>query len=199
MMEVRVAHKFAKLPQDSTVLDVTVNGGSNAALSPFIAPGGHLYDDHSSINMENAWQYAKVYPGHAGPSGNPTEEYWRWAKQGWANPHAVRYPMGRGARPLYSLWNGERLPYIEARQQIYAPLYARAIARTDAFARLRTTVNTGSGTLYLRDWDGYDHERLGMSFADVFDQPRRKMGHAFVIAMLLAEWEDRRFSASKYL
>jgi hypothetical protein len=35
--------------------------------------------------------------------------------------------MGRGAKPEYSLWDGERLDYIEARKRIYAPLYARAV------------------------------------------------------------------------
>jgi len=31
--------------------------------------------------------------------------------------------MGRGVKPLYSLWDGKKLGYIEARIAIYDPLY----------------------------------------------------------------------------
>jgi hypothetical protein len=73
--------------------------------------------------MENAWQYAKVYSCHTNPnSGAPTQEYWKWAREGWNNPSPVRFPMGRGAKPEYSLWDSQRLGYIEARKKIYAPL-----------------------------------------------------------------------------
>ncbi len=34
--------------------------------------------------------------------------------------------------------------------------------------------------------DGYDYHKLGMSLEDVLNNPKRKMGHAFVIAMILA-------------
>lgn len=71
--------------------------------------------------MENAWQYAKVYKQHT-HNGAPTSDYWDWARAGWSNPSAVRFPMGRGAKPEYSLWDGQRLGYIEARKKIYAPL-----------------------------------------------------------------------------
>jgi hypothetical protein len=37
----------------------------------------------------------------------------------------------------------------------------------------------------LRDWDGYDHLALGCSIAAVAGNPRRKMGHAFVLWALL--------------
>lgn len=39
--------------------------------------------------------------------------------------------------------------------------------------------------LVLWDFDGYDHQALGISLAEVIEDPRRKMGHAFVLAMLL--------------
>jgi len=43
----------------------------------------------------NAW--LQVYKHHVDPAtGEPTAEYWAWAEEGWANPRAVRFPMGRG-------------------------------------------------------------------------------------------------------
>jgi hypothetical protein len=39
----------------------------------------------------------QVYKQHVDPvTGEPTAEYWQWAKEGWANPAPVRFPMGRG-------------------------------------------------------------------------------------------------------
>lgn len=154
-------------------------------LSPFNLGPCRLYDDFRSIRLENAWQYAKLYAVHADTHGNPTEDYWTWARKGWNNSKAVRYPMGRGARPLCSWWDGEKLGYIEARKRIYVPLYAEAVVRTTGWKRLRALYDT-EPLLVLRDFDGYDHALLGRSLRDVLQDPTRKMGHAFVLAMLLS-------------
>ena len=45
--------------------------------------------------------------------------------------------MGRGAKPEYSLWDGDHLLYIEARLRIYAPLYAQAVEQTQAWVQLQ--------------------------------------------------------------
>lgn len=83
-----------------------------------------------SLVFENAWQYLKRYEIHT------DSEYEKWQNLGFANPRAVRYPMGRGAKPLYSMWKGERLSYIDARKQIYAPLYAKLVEETSSTSSL---------------------------------------------------------------
>jgi hypothetical protein len=107
-----------------------------SGLSPFLLGPVQLYGQHASRCMENAWQFAKVYAQHADALGEPTQAYWEWANRGWAGP-AVRYPMGKGAKPLYLLWEGKRLAYIEARKQVYWTLYRDAVAHGSAFAKLR--------------------------------------------------------------
>lgn len=153
-------------------------------LSPFHLGPSKLYSGFESATMENAWQFTKVYPCHANARGEPTDAYWSWAESGWRNRRAVRYPMGRGARPLYSLWWGERLDYISARKRIYVPLYARAVRASAAWPRLQSLYE-GSDLLVLRDFDGYDHRELGMTLRDVLHDASARMGHAFVLAMLL--------------
>src|SRR5579885_3078321 len=97
-------------------------------LSPFFLGPIELYGGRVSKNMENAWQFAKVYEEHANrTNGAPNAAYWKWAEAGWADSRARRYPMGRGAKPLYSLWDGKHLGYVEARSKIYGPLYGRAV------------------------------------------------------------------------
>lgn len=133
--------------------------------------------------MENAWQYAKAYRPFLDAQGNPTEKYWSWAKAGWAGA-AVRYPMGKGAKPEYLLWGEERLGYLEARKRVYWTLYRDAVRTTEGFSRLVELHRAGPLTLF--DYDGYDHELRGMGLRQVSDYPNRPMGHAFVLkAMLL--------------
>ena len=116
MANIVVLGKFEAAPEGSLVVDTTSKGGVWAGLSPFTLGPCPLYGGRSSLNMENAWQFAKVYKQHATPSGEPTAAYWEWAEKGWADRWAHRYPMGKGAVPLYSLWDGERLSYVEARR-----------------------------------------------------------------------------------
>jgi hypothetical protein len=182
-----VAHKWARLPAAALAIDTTLKTGLWSELSPFLLAGGELYGGHTSVNMENAWQFSKLYADQADAQGNPTNEYWRWAKEGWADPKAHRYPRGKGARPLYSWWDGERLGYIEARKRIYAPLYARAVVRTQAFTELKGLLQTESRDIYLRDWDGYDHLAKEQTIAQVAANPLKKMGHAFVLWSLLTD------------
>lgn len=158
-------------------------------LSPFYLGPCALYGGRNAIKMENAWQYSKVYQEHAGKDGNPTDDYWNWATDGWSLERAVRYPMGKGRKPLCSWWDGKPYDYIAARKKIYAPLYARAVMQTKGFVHLKDSFERLSklkgATLYLKDYDAYRHQNLGMTLSDVLNNPAKKMGHAFVLAMLL--------------
>jgi len=152
--------------------------------SPFTLGPVTLYGGYCAKNVENAWQFSKVYKEHTDANGEPTKDYFNWAKKGWGDTYAHRYPMGKGSVPLYSYWDGEKLDYIEARRKIYAPLYAKAVIHTNAFDQLFHIYQSGD-TFALLDFDGYDYLSLGMNLKDVANDPKRKMGHAFVLANLL--------------
>jgi len=153
-------------------------------LSPFYVGPVNLYDGKTSRNMENAWQYVKVYQRYLGEDGEPTPEYFEWAARGWDSEIADRYPMGKNAKPVYSYWDGQHLDYITARKRIYIPLYASAVLDTVAFDTLEEMYNENEH-IALWDSDGYDSHKLGMSFMDIVHEPKMKMGHAFVLSMLL--------------
>lgn len=153
-------------------------------LSPFHLGPVPLYGGHISRTMENAWQYAKVYRQHLDAQHQPSQSYWHWAEEGWANPRAVRYPMGKGAKPAYSLWEGEQLGYIDARLKLYWTMYQNAVMQTRGFERL-AQIAASSEEVVLFDFDGYDNEARNMSLRDVMLNPSRPMGHAFVLKALL--------------
>ncbi len=152
--------------------------------SPFYLGPCKLYGDFESKNVENAWQYCKVYKKYLDMFGGPNEEYFKWAQSGWTNKSAVRYPMGKNAKPEYSYWDGKCYSYIQARKKIYVPLYVKSVIKTNGFKKLKELYNSKID-IYLRDFDGYDHDSLNMSLTDVLNNPTKTMGHAFVLKMLL--------------
>ena len=160
--------------------DVTTHGDQFRPLSPMLLGPVMLYDGMWAQNVENAWQYAKVYPQHE------HQGYWPWATAGWAAQRAERYPMGKGARPLFSVWAGDKLGYIEARRRIYIPLYAQAVRfyQLNLLMMLRGAAANGRD-IVLIDFDAYDHRALGYSWDDVIADEKRKMGHGFVLAMMI--------------
>lgn len=172
-------------PENVTLINTTSRSNNwSQGLSPFFAGPVDLYDGHTSFNVENAWQYSKVYEYYLEEDGSVGERYLNWAKGGWKTIRGVRYPMGKGVKPLFSYWDGQQMDYIEARKRIYIPLYSAAVQKTSAFAKLKKMYDAGED-LCLWDFDGYDHKAAGITYDQVINDPAKSMGHAFVIAMLL--------------
>ncbi len=164
------------------------------ALSPFNVGPVSAYPGtkrREARVMHNGYTFSKGYEKHLDAKSSPTMAHARWTREGFENAAAQRFPMGRGARPEYSLWKGERLGYQQARLLIYIPMYVEAIIRTPAaraaFVRLRVLrrrAATEGKPLVLFDYDGYQRKKL--SYADVICADR-KMGHAFVLGMMLED------------
>ncbi len=77
-------------------------------------------------------------------------------------------------------------------KKLYAPIYSRAVEKTDAFVKLKECYETGE-EIWLWDFDGYDFRKKGLTYKEVLLNEKRKMGHAFVLAMMLEGervWED---------
>lgn len=177
------------IPEGAVVFNTTSRSTDFAkGLSPMIV-GPVSINGHISYNVENAWQYSKVYHPHVDENDDPTEEYFEWRNKGYATVWGQRYPMGKGAKALYSLIGIEKLDYITARKRVYIPLYRDAVKRTSAFARLKEECKKHDKVVLI-DFDAYDHRGLGMSWNDVINSDTKKMGHAFVLAMMI---ESKRY------
>ena len=176
------AHNLYSCPEVSTVSNY---GGIYTDLSPFVLGPVQTYEvEVYAQRFENLWQYSKVYKEHLDVDGNPSVEWFAWRARGWADMRAHRYPMGRGRKPEYSWWEEEKLGYIDARKQIYAKVYAKRVVQTRSYDLLKLLYFT-RGEVVLRDYDAYDHIKMGMSLRDVINNPNQIMGHAFVLAMML--------------
>ena len=185
-MEIHVLFKFANNPYGGIEIDTTSGSGNYRELSPFVlGPIDTYLPGIQSKNFENLWQFSKVYKEHVDEFGFPNDDWYKWREKGWNNPKAIRYPMGKGIKPLFSHWNGENLDYITARKRIYAPIYAKYVTKTDSFKRLEELCHNSGQRIILRDYDAYNHLSLGMTLVNVINNPNRKCGHAFVLMMIL--------------
>lgn len=187
MLYVEQYAKQYDLPEDAIIINTTSRSNNwTRGLSPFIIEGGELYDNYYAYNVENAWQASKVYSIYD-KEGQPTEQYFKWADKIWKTKRAIRYPMGKGYIPLYSYWDGNKYSYIEARKKIYIPIYSRGVIKTSAYKQLYDLHKSEKKDIYLIDFDGYNHIKLGMTITDVINCSDRKMGHGFVLYALLTK------------
>lgn len=186
---IKVINFKYKFPEGANVVNTTSHSTNwSRSLSPFFCGPIDLYQGYTSVNIENAWQYSKVYGYYLEDDDSVGERYFKWAKEGWLKTKADRYPMGRDAKPLYSYWNGEKLDYVTARHKIYIPLYSSAVKKTNAFSVLQKEYEKcerNNQTLYLQDFDAHNLKRSLFEYEDLWNNSKIKVGHAYVLAMLL--------------
>ena len=146
------------------------------------------------------------YPQLITEDGLPGPSYFKWRDEMWAKteedfstPGDMRRPAGKGNSKncKYAWWKVDgkfkRLYYVPSRKAIYIPLYAKAVVKTEAYRRLVELRDAGKN-LMLIDFDGYNpyHSFYGFAsddavqtYNDVIHCHLLKMGHGFVLAMLL--------------
>jgi hypothetical protein len=180
-----IANFSYKIPPDAVVVNTTSRAsGWSRGLSPFFLGPVKLYGDYTSLNVENAWQYSKCYTQYLDENNEPGPAYFDWAKKGWNKRVADRYPMGRGSKPLYSLWDGKKLGYVDARKKIYIPLYSNAVRDTIAFSKLKEVFES-TEFLVLQDFDAHNINVIGYDINKLIDNDKIKVGHGYVLAMML--------------
>ncbi len=168
----------------------TKSNNWSKGLSPMLV--GMIFSDNGiARNMENFWQYAKVYENQVDSNQNPLPEYFEWKNKGYNKEWADRYPAGKGAIPLYTWYCGEKLGYIEARKKLYLKYYQDAVIHTDAFNTLKETwlnCKKDNTDIILLDFDAYNHRELNYTWEDILNDEKRKMGHAFILAKILSQY-----------
>jgi hypothetical protein len=95
------------------------------------------------------------------------DKYWLWRWKGFSTKEAVRYPVGFDHRHkcLYSLWFDNDckyyrvFDYIEARKNIYLPLYLQSVVKQPKFQQLKDKLSSGQNLLIL-EVDGPHQESL---------------------------------------
>ena len=182
----RIIYKSGKkiIPKykDYTIIEVMTPSTKYGALSPYL-----LKDSNENI-IENVWQFSKVYKSvdksiqryskydptiiwnwpaqvHIDQNGFLTDDYYAWRRAGIKNPYAVRYPVGLSGRHecLYALSNDneKQLNYIEARKEIYYPLYVESVRNHQLYKKLLAHLSKDTNkNILIVEVDGPHQESL---------------------------------------
>ena len=215
----------------SPILVLTKNfTGPYWKISPY-----ELKDDKERI-MENVWQFSKVYPRvfattrrekkkiiwqhptelHLNSKGELKPSYFAWRKKGMENPTAVRWPLpyNKMKTCVYALDEQEdgslgkdKLDYVQARKEIYLPLYCSLVKQHPLFKELKKRLKKGENLLII-EVDGphqeslpYYQEKYGVAedFIEgnttvaslenlkiLLNDPKHPFGHGYCLALALA-------------
>lgn len=150
-------------------------------------------------NLENAWQYSKLWPGEESAEGTPTRKWYVRRREGFLQKRGQRHvKKGKGVNrnvPLYSVWGAHRFRYVKARARIYCPIYAELVKKTNAYKELEQRLENGERLLLL-DYDGYD--RGDKTLYECFDDETKPFGHGFVLASLLLKLDPLPWERGVY-
>lgn len=189
-MEVIPLHYNHQKPDDCLAYNVTSwTEHWSGRLSPYDLGPVNICGDINSLNLENAFQYSKLYPSLA-DNGLPTLDWWLWAQEGWNKKQAIHYPMGREAKDLgfvkilacdSNSFNYEMISHQEARNTFFVENYAKLVTKTKEYQRLKDIVNSTDKVVYLLDFEGYPY--VPQNYQEVLksDQP---FGQGMVLSWL---------------
>lgn len=175
MSEVRVYSQKQKIPQDVFKIDLQ----DYPALDPVNVGPCLLYKGRRSINLHNAWEYSKVYKEHT-LNGQPTNEYWEWAQNGWNSKEPAKITK---KKCLYHLWDGIKYGVIEARKNIFASKYIRAVSDVPEYIEIKSAANSHN-IVGLIAKHGIDHKKY--SLTEILFSPDKELDYAFLLAMMLS-------------
>ena len=212
-----------------TPIVVLTKSSKYGSLGPYV-----LQNEKEQI-MENIWQFMKVYETvpqtkakysrwnstiiwdhpaevHVDNGGKILDSYWSWREKGLINKYPVRYPVGMKNRHtcLYALKEkgGKPLSYIEARKEIYLPIYIELVKKQKQFIELKARLEKGENLLVI-EVDGPHQESLahyksvykvGDNFIEndtmlatysnlqiMLNEGRHPFGHSYCLAMSLMD------------
>ena len=179
-----IAQNFKeKVPKGFVAVNVTSNSKTWAkACSPFFL-GTVKTSTGVAKNVENAWQFSKVYKelGHWDKKNKcPSKKWIKWKNKGFSDTYAHRYPAGKGAIPIGSWHEDTLLPYVKARKKMYIPWYRKLYMSEDLHYIMYEFCNKHKNVV-IQDYDVQNHINLGVTLKYLKNHPKFKYGHGFVI------------------
>lgn len=177
------------IPEGAMVVNTTSKSEDfGKVFSPFMNQGDIVLNGLRSHNVENIWQFTKVYPEHE----DDIDLWVKWRDEGLRDKFAHRYPMGKGAIPKFSCikqspaWDknlSEKLSYIQARKEIYIPAYVQKL-KNYCLKEVNWLIGMlHSSDVYLWDFDGY---LTDLSFKELVHKEEKSLGHAFILKKFVA-------------
>ena len=139
-------------------------------------------------NVENIWEFSKVFPKDIGTNEKPIPEWFAARLKGWADPKGHRRAkkkLSDDIKPVFFWWGkDEKLGFLEARARIFCRVYDSMAVRTLAYRKLVELLKAGINVQIL-GLNAYDYVEEERSLYECIMDPNRAFGHEFVLAGLL--------------
>lgn len=161
------------------------------ALSPFLL-GPVVTVNGTALNVENAWQYSKIWPMHWDEEKQePRPAYWYWRQKGFDTKYGQRYPFGKEEQNnTLGTWLGKKgergrlVPYTQAKRLLYVPTYQQALRASawyPTFIKFIADAYHTDTNLVFRDFDTFNHYEKGMTLMDILNSSDHRYGHGFIL------------------
>jgi hypothetical protein len=95
-----------------------------------------------------------------------------------------KMPHHPGRLPKFLYWQGELIPFREAKIYIYSALYRHLVRKTRVFRDLENTLNSGANILLL-DYDAVEFTELGMTYEEYMDDEKMPWTDAHILYGML--------------
>lgn len=161
----------------------------------------HMKGLGPSLNLENAWQFAKVYPSEVDEDGELTPEYWEDRQDAHDDKIAHRHkPTSKNGsvKPLYTVYgteNGDnvKFDYVQSRR-FYCHHYAELAKATTEFDDLKKMINDG----YNINIYGYDGYPITKPVYEHYVDGSEPFGHERVLYCLLTIDDEEKYPWNMY-
>lgn len=175
-------------PRREGYLNIDVTSGTMSrfkALSPMLL--GPTNTIPSAQNIENLWQFSKVFEGDLDEEGNLTKDYLDRRNAGYADTKAHRRSKRVGSFQFH-YWKGKRIKRLKARKEIYVRNYMNLAKKSQVYKELEIMVNNGTN-IQIIGYDGIDYDasndKNGSLMKKMYINPDIKFGHELVLAAML--------------
>lgn len=174
------------VPEKAVIVNTTSRSKDfGKAFSPFMNQGPIELGGLIAKNVENLWQFTKVYSEHV----DDFQAWCQWRDKGLQDTFAHRYPMGKGRKPEFAYLD-KKMDYITARKEIYIPVYRQKLKKY-----CTRQINSLIDMLSVCDvwlWD-FDVRITDESFDQIVNNPDHNLGHAFVLKKYVYDLQGREF------
>lgn len=143
-----------------------------------------------SYSLQNAFCSLMVFDQHLDADGKLTSDFFleHALMVGSLKPlkkHPLLLRTTPSRKPRFLYWQGELVPFKEAKLYIYSTMYYHLVKRTFIFKQLEQALNAGTDAFIL-DYDGVDFRELGMSYETYMDQDEMPWTDAHILYGILA-------------
>jgi hypothetical protein len=164
-----------------------IDGFGCSSLSPMkLGPVIHNQKDLPvALNIENFYQFNKVYPCEVDKTGNPTKEFRKRQTEGYNDPIAHRHKFNNKIRPLYSVYKTrrgkeKRFTYVQSRY-FYCCVYELLAKKEKDYKTLAKFLKKGINIMIC----GYDAYEVTKNLYEHYIDIVRPFGHELVLYTLL--------------